>query len=375
MAASHPHSVSFLFLGDITSSSRALRQLRALDEMELITTVIGFGDLRQKESLPPSVRYEQLPFPAGRGPRFFREAHKQAWQAVKNVTSNLYLASDLYMLPAAARAAKVHNAALVYDSRELYTDLASAVGRPWVRWGWGLVERRHIRSADAVLTVSDAIADRLKERYGIARPEVLYNAPEQEHRFVRNNVLREQFGLDERPIILYQGQFRDGRGLLALADAVANTPAVQLVLIGEGVLEEELRRRLKPFDTRFRIIPFTPPDDLPRFTASTDLGVLLIENTAKSLRFSLPNKLFEYLAAGLPVLASPLPEISRVLKPSTIGYFANPQNPDSIAHALRTFANSPRSRDEWRLKATAALAPYSWGKGSKRFQSIIQDFL
>lgn len=369
------HTITFLFLGDVTSSSRALRQLRALDEMGVNTTVIGFGELRRKEALPPSVRNELLPFPEGRGPRFFRKAHKQAWHAVHGVTSDLYLASDLYMLPAAAHAAKEHNAALVYDSRELYSGLSSAIGRPWVGWGWGFIERRHIRFADAVLTVSDAIADRLAARYGITHPEVLYNAPEQEYRFESGDVLRERFGLDERPIILYQGQFRNGRGLLALADAVATIPELQLVLIGEGALESKLREKLKTFDTRSRIIPFTPPDELPPLTASADLGVLLIENMAKSLRFSLPNKLFEYLAAGLPVLASPLPEISRVLKPSNVGYFADPQDPDAIAHALRTFLSTSRSRDDWRLNAKAALAPYRWKKGAKRFKSIIKNLL
>src|SRR5699024_314336 len=128
--------------------------------------------------LGDGLRARVLPTPAGRGPRFFWAAHRRFRAAALATPAALYLASDLYTLPALADAARRHGARLTFDSRELYAALDSSAGRPWVRAGWGAVERRYIGRADAVFTVNHAIAERLTRAYGIAPPVVLYNAPE-----------------------------------------------------------------------------------------------------------------------------------------------------------------------------------------------------
>ncbi|WP_243664052.1 glycosyltransferase, partial [Rhodothermus marinus] len=92
--------------------------------------------------------------------------------------ARVYHASDLYVLPALAAAARRHGGRLVFDARERYPYVAGTAGRPFRQHFWKLVERRYIHRADLVLTVSDGIADHLVRDYGIAPPLVLYNAPE-----------------------------------------------------------------------------------------------------------------------------------------------------------------------------------------------------
>ncbi|PAP76755.1 glycosyltransferase [Rubrivirga marina] len=366
----------FALVGDVTGSSRALRQLRVLAEAGVPVSVLQTAGPRAPRALPDGATLTVLGVRPGGGPLAFWRAHRAVREAALARPAGLYLASDLYTLPALVAASRRHGARLVYDSRELYTALDSTHGRPYVGAVWGAVERRSIGRADAVLTVGDAIADRLRDRYRIARPTVLYNAPYvAEAGSADRDALRRDLDLpdDGRTIVLYQGLFRDGRGLRALTEAAAAVEGIRLVLIGEGALEAEIRTWSAALGDRLVVHPFVPPDRLAALTPGADLGACLIEPLTESLRLSLPNKLFEYLAAGVPVLASPLPEIRAVVDRG-VGVLAAPSDPGAVADALRK-ALDPDRRARWAAAAPAALAPYTWNEGRRTFRALLDRLL
>ncbi len=370
-----PRSVVFALLGDVTGSSRALRQLRAMADAGLAVTVTQTASPRDPGALPDGVTAQVLPVPPGGGPKAFWHAHRAVRSAAMRHPAGLYWASDLYTLPALAAAAQRHGGALAYDSRELYAGLDSAHGRPWVGTAWGTLERWVAPRADAVVTVGDAIADRLADRYGIPRPTVLYNAPEVPAAPSDRTALRRALSLpaDGRMVVLYQGLFRDGRGLPALVEATRAVEGVRLVLIGEGTLADSVAEAGKDLGDRLVVHPFVPPDRLAALTPGADLGACLIEPLTESLRLSLPNKLFEYLAAGVPVLASPLPEIRAVVGQG-VGVLADPRDAGAVAAALRT-ALAPRLRARWAAAAPAVLAPYTWNEGRRTFRALLDRLL
>ena len=317
-----------------------------------------------------------LDVPPGGGPLGFWRAHRTVRAAARATPAGLYLASDLYTLPALAAAAERHGGALVYDARELYDALDSTHDRPYVGRFWAAVEDRYAPRADAVLTVGEAIADRLAARTGIIdRPIVLYNAPALAEGPVDPGALRRELGLpdDGRVVVLYQGLFREGRGLSALVEAARRVEGVRLVLIGEGALAGEIERAGEDLGHRLVVHPFVPPDRLATLTPGADLGACLIEPLTESLRLSLPNKLFEYLAAGVPVLASPLPEIRPVVEQG-VGVLADPADPAAVADALRQSLDADR-RARWAAAAPAALAPYTWTAGRRTFRALIDRLL
>lgn len=365
----------FAVVGDPSASSRALRQLRALTSLDADVTVVGVGDLSDPEALPDGLAIRMLPRPEGRGPAWFWAVHRAVRQAVLHQPAALYLASDLYVLPALATAAKRHGGALVFDSRELYGHLDASAERPFVRATWQAVERRYIHRADAVLTVSDGIADRLAETYGIAQPLVLPNVPDRSAP-PPSDRLRHELAIpdDGRTLVLYQGLFREGRGLHALLEAARELDSVRLAFIGEGPLDAPLRQRAARLGGRAHVHPFVPPAALPSFTVGADVGACLIEPLTESLRLSLPNKLFEYLNARVPVLASPLPEIRRVVEAFDVGTLADPSDSGSIVEALHRTTDAAQ-RSSWRSGIPAALAAYSQAEATARFQHLIQSLL
>ena len=364
-----PRHAAFALVGDATGSSRALRQIRALTDDGWSVSLLQTAPPREAGALPHRVDLAVAEV-EGAGPRMFWRAHRTLTRAIAEIEADLYLASDLYALPALARAARQRGAALVYDSRELYAALDSSHGRPWVSTVWSAVERRFIHQADAMLTVGDAIADRLEARYRIDRPTVLYNAPEPLPSPDRT-ALRRELSLpdDGRMVVLYQGLFREGRGLHALTEAAGVVDGVRLVMIGEGALRGDLEAAREKLGDRLVLHPFVPPDRLARLTPGADLGACLIEPLTESLRLSLPNKLFEYLAAGVPVLASPLPEIARVVDRG-VGALADPSDPAAVADALRRSLD-PARRSEWHDRCASALAPYTWTRGRAAFLDLL----
>ncbi len=375
-ALTRPRSALFALVGDVTGSSRALRQLRVLAQAGVATTVVQTARPRDPGALPAGVALDVRTV-EGSGPATFWRAHRAVARAAQSRPAGLMLASDLYTLPALARSARRHGSALVYDARELYAALDSTAGRPWVAAVWAAVERRYAPRADAVLTVGDAIADRLAASAGVARPLVLYNAPETPERAPEadRDALRRALALpdDGRLVVLYQGLFRHGRGLPALVEAARRVDGVRLVLIGEGALADEVARRGATLGDRLAVHPFVPPDRLATLTPGADLGACLIEPLTESLRLSLPNKLFEYLAAGVPVVASPLPEIRAVVDRG-VGVLADPADPGAVAGALRRSLD-PDLRAQWAARAPAALDPYTWNHGRRAFRDLIDRLL
>ena len=341
--------------------------------MGVETEVLQTAPARDASALPDGAKLTVLGV-AGSGPRAFWSAHRALADASRSRPAGLYLASDLYSLPALAAAAGRWGGALVYDSRELYAALDSSAGRWWVSAVWQTVERLFITRADAVLTVSDGIADRLAEATGVARPTVLYNAPPPNRQRDRGE-LKRALGLpdDGRVVVLYQGLFRRGRGLETLVEAAKAVGGVRLVLIGEGALEDEIRARGRGLGDRLVVHPFVPPDRLSALTPGADLGACLIEPITESLRLSLPNKLFEYLSAGVPVLASPLPEIRAVVDHG-VGVLADPSDPAAVAEALRQ-SLVPGLRAGWSACTADALDRYSWDRGRPAFRALLDRLL
>ena len=364
----------FLHLGDVTGSSRALRQLRVLGAMGLRVAAVGFGAPRDAAALPDGVDYTALRMPAGRGPRLFLAAHRAVRRAARARPARVVLASDLHVLPAAAAAAHAHGARLAYDAREWYAGLDA--GRPAVGRVWAAVEARYAPRCAAVFAVNDALADRLAAERRIARPTVVRNLSDAP-RGVRTGALRRLVGLPEgAPLVLYQGLLRAGRGLPHLVRALEGVSGATRVLIGEGPQEADLRELAgKHLAGRFHAVPFTPPAALLALTPDADLGAAAFEATAESVRLSLPNKLFEYAAADVPVLAGAgIVPLRAAVEAHGAGVVADPEDSVALAAAIRRGLD-PAARPAFLAGLDRLRAAFRWEDDAERFRSAVARLL
>lgn len=255
-------------------------------------------------------------------------------RAAEAIRADAYHAHDLNVLAAAARAAKKHRAKLVYDAHEFYPGVNGLT--PFDRRRWSFVESRLVKRADACITVSGAIADEMARRYGIEKPVVVRNTPERaERREVEvPDVLRA-----DTDTLLYIGWIARGRGLLPVVRALALLPdRVHLVLLGpeRGVFGDDVRARASELGVAERVhfLGATDPANIVALASHATIGLVTVENTGLSYLLSLPNKLFECVQAGLPVLGSDFPEIRALLAERDAGVTCDPSDPAAIARAV-----------------------------------------
>jgi glycosyltransferase involved in cell wall biosynthesis len=267
--------------------------------------------------------------------------------------------------------ARPKGALLVYDSHEL------ATGVPYRSRFWAAlvaaIERLLVPRCDAVITVSGGIADRLASRYGLAaRPVVVRNLPDLPPPRPGSPDLRRELGLGEAPLILHQGAVALDRGCEVLIRALALVDGAHLLFLGaQGGFAERLRALARELAvgerTHFR--PPVPPRELLSYTAQADVGVTLLEGSCENHRLALPNKAFEYVAAGIPVLASDLPELRAIVDEHGLGWTVDPSHPSAVAGALRT-AIGARGDAELRERVRSAADELSWRRERPRLTEL-----
>jgi glycogen(starch) synthase len=270
-------------------------------------------------------------------------------------------------LPALARLRRRHGGRTVYDSRDIYLNARAfdRMSRAW-RSIYSGMERRWARDADAVLTVNEAYAGILEETLRVPRPTVVMNCPLRwQPPTPRPDLIRDRLGLSPRTsIALYQGNLLTERGIEQSMEAILDVPEAVLVLLGYGGLRDRFAQDAAgpPYLGRVFVLGAVPPDELLAWTASADVLVMTIQPTTLNHRLTTPQKLFEAMAAGVPVLASDLPGMAEIVTATETGVLCDPTSPRAIAAALRSMLEAPSAeREAARARSLrAAHDLYNW---------------
>jgi len=270
-------------------------------------------------------------------------------------------------IPIALGLGRRQRAPVVYDARDIYLDagnLARLSGP--MRWLVGRAERGWARRASRVITVNRPYAEVMAGRWRVDEPLIVMNCSYRyEPPSPRARRFHDALGLDPTTrVVVYQGGFSRDRGIEQLIAAIADVPDATLVLLGYGSLQAELDRVAADPATggRVRILPAVPPTELLDWIASADVVAMPIQPTTLNHRLTTPNKLFEALAAGVPVVASDLPGMAPIVRETGCGVLVDPTDPTAIAAALReVLATPPDEMTEWRARCSeAARETYNW---------------
>ncbi len=255
---------------------------------------------------------------------------------------------SLGLLPLGIFLKLAYKSKLIYDTHELETEKNNLAGfrKKICKW----LERKLIKYVDMTLVVSESIADWYEKEYTIRRPVVILNSPRY-RKLKTNNYFREQLGISSNQIIfLYQGGLVSGRGTNFILEAFkqrSDNKAV-IVFMGYGDLEKDIQQAAEEFEHIY-FYPAVSPDVVLEYTASADVGIHLIQNTCLNHYYCMPNKLFEYSMAGLPVIVSNMKDMSNLVQHNKMGEIIEDFTPISINQTIDRLL----SKDLAKMKANA----------------------
>jgi glycosyltransferase involved in cell wall biosynthesis len=288
--------------------------------------------------------------------------------------ADVYHSHDVNTLYVGTVCKRRTGAKLVYDSHELATG-RNRMGFWWKAWA-SFWERRGIPHADAVIMASPGYARHVRDRYQIPQPSVILNGPERSD-IHRNLDLRSTLSIPaETRILVYQGSVQENRGIEQVIDAMTDVEDATLIIIGYGSHRPRLERmvRSREWTDRVRFFGPVPNDQIVSYAASGDVGICCIVPSSASYIHSLPNKLFEYIMAGLPVVVSDFPEMGSVVRQTDVGEVCDPTDPADIATAITKIIDDPERSEQCRANTLAAAERYNWDVEGARLLDIYAAF-
>ena len=290
---------------DLLTDRRVMRHAETLREAGCEVECIGKGELGVK---------------ARRGWRFYAEYNVRLMLRLLRSRADIVWANDTDTLAACTLAAKLKGKRLVMDAHELFPEVPELIGRERVKRVWEWIERMMMPRCDALLTVCQSIADYYKERYGVKMVVVrnVRRVESGEWRVENGERRAENGGLK---MLLYQGAVNKGRGVDWAIDALEWLEDCRLVVAGGGDLLEEMKAYAvkKPWAERIAFKGRLMPEELEGLTRKADVGLVMLEDMGLSYHFALPNRIGDFVAAGVPMVVSDLPEMSRVVREFGVG--------------------------------------------------------
>ena len=326
---------------DLVTDRRVDRHCRTLMEAGYEVLLIG-------RQLPESAEVER-PYPTHRmvlhhrrGPLFYAEFNIALANYLRSQEVDVVWANDSDTLPGCWLAARRQRARLVMDAHELFPELPEVIHRPLIRLAWKAINRLFMPQCDALLTVCNSFADYYKQHLGVEMT-VVRNVQAESGKWKAESdaaapglLSTFHFPLSTH-ILLYQGAVNVGRGVDWAIDALEWLPDCCLVVAGGGDLIEEMKTyaAAKSWADRIVFLGRLPHEELDRLTPQADVGLLMLEDMGLSYHLTLPNRVGDFVAAGVPLVVSDMPETVAVVRQYDIGEVIDGTGAKPLAEAVK----------------------------------------
>jgi glycosyltransferase involved in cell wall biosynthesis len=359
-------------INDLSSDNRVKKACGELVGLGCNVTLVG-------RKLPSSKPIEGWSFETKRMNLLFKKG--VAFYAFFNIRlffyllfkkSDLLYANDLDTLMPNYLVSKLKRIPLIYDSHEIFCEVPELQETPIKKKVWEKVERRIVPKLKYCITVNQTIATYFKEKYGTEFKVVRNISPDQ--KFTLRT--KEQLGIksDRKMIVLQGAGINIQRGAEELVNAMNYVNNADLYIIGGGDVWECLQQLVKEnkLEDRVKLIAKLPKEELMSYTYNADLGVSIDKNTNLNYSYSLPNKIFDYIHAEVPILASRLKEIEAVITHYNIGAFIQDHEPKHIAEAINAMLTSGRYAN-WKENLKKAKRELNWEEERKVLINLVQS--
>ena len=361
---------------DLVTDQRIHRICKSLVQQGFDVTAIG----RKKSNSPELGSYlfkcKRIRSVFQKGPLFYLEHNIRLFFQLLFQPFDVLIANDLDTLLACSLASAVKGKELIYDSHEYFTEVPELIHRPLVRKLWSLLEASLITRPVRHLTVSESIARAYGEKYRIEF-EVVRNFPEKYDLDRKRSASLPSIKKGDHQLIIYQGSVNVDRGLEEMIMAMEHLPQCFLYIIGEGDVLDNLRKKAGEVEWGNRII-FTgrvEMTDLPGYTVQADLGLSIEKASGLSYTYAMPNKVFDYVQAGIPSLISELPEMKKVNEQFNFAQLLSSHEPLEMAMTIKNLLEDGQRLEVLRANAREAREVLCWDIESEKIRKLFADFL
>jgi len=340
---------------DLSSDQRVKKVCQSLIEMGFTLVLLG-------RILPDSIDLSDRNYLSKRfklwfniGPLFYANLNIRLFFYLLLNKSDLLLANDLDTLPANFLASKIKRIPLVYDTHEYFTEVPELQGR-LAKKIWESIEGYIFPKLKHVITVNDSIASIYQQKYGNTI-HVIKNIPNRLTQPITTTKSWNKLFNQQKYIILQGAGINVDRGGEELMEAMKFVNNCHLLIVGGGDVIPKLKLQAQHLwlQSKVTFLPKQNREKLMELTAGAALGLSLDKDTNLNYRYSLPNKLFDYIQAGIPILASNLPEVAAVIQQYGVGMLIENHSPKEIANKIELMlAQDFKANNQAALRKAAA---------------------
>ena len=361
---------------DLLTDQRVHRICSSLSNQGYEVMLLGRRKKKAKSLNDRSYSCKRFKLLFEKGPFFYAEYNFRLFWFLLFSKVDLLISNDLDTLPANWAVSRLKGIPIVYDSHEFFTEVPELINRKRIQSVWKWIEKRCIVGLDAYLTVSDSIASAYQKRYGIEM-DIIRNLPvsytKSEIKISPEHIIDTQ-GCN---LILYQGSVNVDRGLEEIMHAMQFLPKFKLLICGDGDIYQDLLLLRNEMDWKDRI-QFTGSvalEKLPEYTVQADVGISIEKLNGLSYTYALPNKIFDYLQAGLPVLISSMPEVVKLSNQFEFAQVIEKVTANEIAAGLTELFKSDEHYASVVKNAENAAEQLNWNTEEAKLLPIFERIL
>jgi glycosyltransferase involved in cell wall biosynthesis len=351
---------------DLCTDQRVQKVSLSLYEAGYDVLLVG-RKLKESRSFDSAYPFKRFQLIFEKGFLFYAEFSIRLFFFLLFKRVDIVLSNDTDTLMPNFLIAKIRRKKLVFDAHELFSEMPEVTNRKIVKAIWISIENIIFPHLKNCYTVCQSIADYYNKRYGI-NMQVIHNFS-----YTEREKPIPKLDFEGKKIILYQGAVNVGRGIEWVIDAMPFIQNAVLVIIGKGDIYSQLKLKVRAMNLNNKVIFVgkVNPTELPAYTCSASIGLCLLEHNGLSYYFSLPNRIFDFMAAGVPVLATDFPEIANVVKTHRTGKVISHYEPAYLAETIQNMLLEWSETEKERLKDLSK--NFCWEQEEKKLISIFHQ--
>ncbi len=356
---------------DLTHDQRVRKVCASLQKLGFEPHLVGrkLNSSVEIERTYPTTRFRLI---FNKGALFYAEYNLRLFLFLLFKKYKSIHANDLDTLLASFLASKVRSKKLVYDTHEYFTEVPELQNNPFAKRTWERIENWIFSKLKDVITVNESIANLYTEKYHVP-VSVMRNIPESRPVTMIHKD-RNMLGLPEdKTILMVQGTgINVDRGNEEMVEAMQFLDGFFLLIIGSGDVLPALKKQVSKLGIEDRVMfkDKMPYGELYHYTKQADAGLSLDKDTNINYKFSLPNKIFDFIHAHVPCIVSDLLEVKRVVSEYKVGTVLTSHEPEKMAKEIKEFFGGESPKNKLSENLSKAASELTWENEEKVLERI-----